>query len=151
MGTYLSLELKNGTNKNIHAVNDLWNSENVGFENTLHFNTKEDIQADVDAIQSDPRQEHLRYIKTVQDWNENFSLWAQGCFQVKLTLGDYLCSEMARRYIAFLNKHRDLFVEFPSDYEMEVLQEAAVEEHKATSCLVECPYCKSVLEVESAG
>jgi len=151
MGTYLTLELKDGTDKAIHSVNDLWNSENVGYENTLHFNTKEDIQADVDAIQSDPRQEHLRYIKTVQDWNENFPIWGVGCFQVKITLGDYLCSEMAKRYITFLNSHPDLFVTLPSDYEMEVLTEAASEEHKATSCLVECPYCVSVLQTESAG
>lgn len=151
MGTYLSLKLKDSSNDNIHAVNTLWNLENVGFEDTLHFNTKEDIQSNVDAIQRDPGQEHLRYIKTVHDWNENFSFLAQGCFQVKLTLGDYLCSEMAYRYIAFLNKHGDLFVKLPSDFEMEVLQEVATEQHRATSCLVKCPYCQSVLEVESAS
>jgi len=148
MGTYLSLELKDKTNSHIHSVNDLWNSENVGYENTLHFNTVEDIQADVDWCKT---QSHLSYIKTVKQYNKNFPLWGSGCFQVKLTLGDYICSEMARRYIAFLNEHRDLFVKFPSDYEMEILQEAAAEEHKATSCLVGCPYCQSVLEVESAG
>jgi hypothetical protein len=143
MGTYLSLELKNKSNRHIHAVNDLWNSQNIGYENTLHFNTKEDIQMDVDAIQSDPEQAHLRYIKTVKDFNDHFPIWGAGTFQVKITLGDYLCSEMARRYILFIGNNSDLFVELPSDYVIEILQETAQEEHMAKSCLVNCPYCKN--------
>jgi hypothetical protein len=152
MGTYLTLELKNKTDKAIRSANNLWNSENAGYENTLHFNTRKDIQEYIDAIPGDPLRVHLRHVKTVQDWNKNSpTCWNLGCFEVKITLGDYLCSEMAKRYIKFLNSHPDLFVEFPPDHVMQILIEAARKKHKATSCLVECPYCASVMQPKSAA
>ena len=110
MGTYLSLTLKDRTEENINTVNKIWNDENPGYEDTFHLNTEADIRADIEYIKTDPDQAHLRYIKTVKQWNKAFKLWSSGQFQVKITLGDYLCSEMAKRYIQFLEAHGDLFV-----------------------------------------
>lgn len=141
MGTYLTLRLKNKENEAIRAVNAMWDSENPGFENTLHFKTIEDAQADVDEIHRDKQQEHLRYIKTVEDWGKCFPMYAVGCFQVKITLGDYLCSEMAKRYLAFLDKHSDVFEKLPGAYERSILKDTARTKRKAESCLVECAFC----------
>ncbi|TAN40496.1 MAG: hypothetical protein EPN24_04530, partial [Candidatus Methanoperedens sp.] len=95
MGTYLNLELKNKSECHIESVNRLWNEENPGYENTLHLRTRKDIELDIEAIHTDPEQAHLRYIETVDDWNKYLPVWAQGRFQVKITMGDYLCSVMA--------------------------------------------------------
>jgi|GEM_PF-2109406 len=141
MGTYLSLTLKDRTEENINRVNRVWNDENPGYEDTFHLNTEADIRADIGYIKTDPGQAHLRYLKTVEQWNNTFKLWGSGQFQVKITLGDYLCSEMARRYIQFLEVHGDLFVEYPDDYVMSILKETAKTEEKAEECLVECPFC----------
>jgi|SRR5665811_547143 len=142
MGTYLSLTLKDRTEENINTVNKIWNDENPGYEDTFHLNTEADIRADIEYIRTDTGQAHLRYIKTVKQWNNAFKLWGSGQFQVKITLGDYLCSEMAKRYIQFLEAHGDLFVDYPDDNVMSILRETAETEHKAESCLVECQYCK---------
>lgn len=142
MGTYLSLKLRDKTFSGIIHANSLWNKENSGFENTLHFTTEEDIEKDIEWIHSNPEQKHLRYIKTVRDWNKAFPMWGTGTFQVKITLGDYLCSEMAERYLNFLQRHKKLFVEYPDDYVIEILEQEAAYEHKAKECLVDCPYCK---------
>jgi len=97
MGTYLSLTLKDRTEENINTVNKIWNDENPGYEDTFHLNTEAGIKADIEYIKTDPDQAHLRYIKTVKQWNNAFKLWGSDQFQVKITLGDYLCSEMARQ------------------------------------------------------
>ncbi len=142
MGTYLSLTLKDRTEENINKVNKIWDDENPGYEDTFHLNTEADIRADIEYIKTDPDQAHLRYIKTVKQWNNAFKLWGSGQFQVKITLGDYLCSEMAKRYIRFVEEHTDFFEKLPDEYVMSILKETAKTEHKAESCLVECPYCK---------
>ena len=142
MGTYLSLTLKDRTEENINTVNNIWKDENPGYEDTFHLNTEADIRADIEYIKTDPGQAHLRHLKTVKQWNNVFKLWGSGQFQVKITLGDYLCSEMARRYIQFLEAHGDLFVDYPDDYVMSILRETAETEEKAEECLVECPFCK---------
>ena len=142
MGTYLSLTLKDRTEENINRMNKIWNDENPGYEDMFHLNTEADIRADIEYIKTDPGQAHLRYLKTVKQWNNAFKLWCSGQFQVKITLGDYLCSEMARRYIQFLEAHGDLFVDYPDDYVMSILRETAETEDKAEECLVECPFCK---------
>ncbi len=142
MGTYLNLELKNKSERHIESVNRLWNEENPGYENMLHLRTRKDIKLDIEAIHTDPEQSHLRYIKTVDDWNKYLPVWAQGRFQVKITMGDYLCSEMARRYIKFVEAHEELFVKLPDENVWFILQEKAETNEKAEECLVECPFCK---------
>lgn len=147
MGTYLSLKLKSVRMAN--DVNDLWNKENPGYENTLHFETVKDINANIKAIKTDPDQAHLRYIQTVRAWNDNFPIWGTGTFQVKITMGDYLCSEMAKRYLEFIRKHYYLFEKEPDIEVMGILEEQAKVPHKADECLVECKYCKE-MEVQNA-
>jgi hypothetical protein len=142
MGTYLSLTLKDRTEENINIVNKIWNDENPGYEDTFHLKTEADIRADIEYIKTDPGQAHLRYLKTVKQWNNAFELWGSGQFQVKITLGNYLCSEMAKRFIRFVEEHKDFFEELPDEYVMSILKVSAETEHKAESCLVECPYCK---------
>ncbi len=142
MGTYLNLELKNKSERHIESVNRLWNEENPGYENTLHLRTRKDIELDIEAIHTDPKQAHLRYIKTVGDWNKTFKNWGPSTFQVKITLGDYLCSEMARRYIRFIEAHEELFVKLPDENIWFILQEKAETNEKAEECLAECPFCK---------
>ena len=143
MGTHLSLSLKNRTEKNITAANTLWDSENPGYEGTFHLRTRADVKADIEYIKTDPEQAHLRYLKTVKDWNNAFKLWGSGQFQVKISMGDYLCSEMARRYLAFLEQHGNLFVTLPSEYEMSIINETAASGDIAEDCLVNCPKCKA--------
>src|SRR3972149_3457581 len=142
MGTYLNLELKDKSERHIESVNRLWNEENPGYENTLHLRTRKDIKLDIKAIHTDPEQAHLRYIKTVGDWNKTFKNWGPGTFQVKITLGDYLCSEMARRYIRFVEAHEELFVTLPDEHVWFILQEKAETNEKAEECLAECPFCR---------
>ncbi|HWQ96399.1 MAG TPA: hypothetical protein VN368_03390 [Candidatus Methylomirabilis sp.] len=96
----------------------------------------------IEAIHTDPEQSHLRYIKTVGDWNKTFRNWGPGTFQVKITLGDYLCSEMARRYTRFVEAHEELFVNLPDENVWFILQEKAETNEKAEECLAECPFCK---------
>ncbi len=142
MGTYLNLELKNKSERHIESVNQLWNEENQGYENKLRFRTRNDIELDIEAVHTDPKQTYLRYIKTVDDWNKYLPVWAQGKFQVKITMGDYLCSEMARRYIKFVEAHEELFVKKPDEHVWFILQEKAETNEKAEECLAECPFCK---------
>lgn len=144
MGTYLNLELKNKNERHIETVNRIWNDENPGYENTLHFRTKKEIELDIEYFHKDEKQAHLRYIKTVEDYENTFKNWGRGTFQVKITLGDYLCSEMARRYIRFIETSKDLFVKLPDDYVMSILREKETTNEKATECLVECPFCKGI-------
>ena len=145
MGTYLTLKLVDRSDKGAKAVNALWNKAFRSYKDTLHFKTEDDVLLDIQEIHRHPAQAHLRYIQTVEDWNNTFPIWSVGTFQVKITLGDYLCGEMAKRYLSFLKHHPDLFEELPSDYEMEILQDAAKSRRKATNCLVECPSCKPTL------
>ncbi len=144
MGTYLNLELKNKSERHIESVNRTWNEENPGYENTLHFRTRKDIELDIETIHTDPKQAHLRYIRTVGDWNKTFRIWGIGTFQVKITLGDYLCSEMAGRYIRFIEVHEELFVTLPDENIWFILQEKAEINEKAEECLVDCPFCKGM-------
>jgi hypothetical protein len=142
MGTYFNLELKDKSERHIESVNQLWNEENTGYENTLRFRTRNDIELDIEAIHTDPEQAHLRYIRTVSDWNKTFKIWRAGTFQVKITLGDYLCSEMAKRYIRFVEEHEKLFVKLPDEHVWFILQEKAETNEKAEECLAECPFCR---------
>lgn len=142
MGTYLDLELRDKSECGIESVNRLFNEENPGYENMLRFKARKDIELDIEAIHTDPKQAHLRYIKTVDDWNKSFKNWGPGTFQVKITLGDYLCSEMARRYIRFVEEHEELFVTLPDEHVWSILQEKAETNERAEECLVECPFCK---------
>ncbi|MDP2217159.1 MAG: hypothetical protein Q8J68_07740 [Methanolobus sp.] len=144
MGTYLTLRLKNESERHIKTVNRIWNDENKGYEDTLHFRTNDDTKLDIVAIHNDPNQIHLRYIKTIEDWNRCLPVFAVGTFQVKITLGDYLCSEMARRYIGFIERSKDLFEELPDDYVMSILKEKASVNEIATECLVKCPFCNPI-------
>lgn len=146
MGTYITCELKPEyvNHDTIAIVNGLWNVNNKGYENTFHLNTREDIQKDIVCIQTDPKSKHLRYIKTVSDFNKAFPIWRIGTFQVKITLGDYLCSEMARRYLRFFDKYGDIyFIDNPvkDDYIRDILEDTARKNLKARSCLVKCPGC----------
>ena len=142
MGTYIGCIAKN--RGDIEKINSLWNEMNPGFEDTFHLQTEKETQEDVDEIHRDPEQKHLRYIKTVEDFDKTFPVWGTGAFQVKITLGDYLCSEMARRYLAFFDAYGDYFIENPmdDDYVKGICEEMSQEEHKAENCLVECPYCR---------
>ncbi len=144
MGTYLSLTLKDRTEENINKVNEIWNDGNPGYEDTFHLNTEADIRADIEYIKTDSGQAHLRYLKTVKQWNNAFKLWGSGQFQVKITLGDYLCSEMAKRYIRFIEAHEELFVTLPDEHVWFILQEKAETNEKAEECLVDCPFCKGM-------
>ncbi len=146
MGTYINCKAKH--EYEIDEINAMWNTENPGFEDTFHLCTHEDMKAWLQEIHMEPGAEHLRYIRTVEELNKIFSLWGLGTFQVKITGGDYLCSEMAKRYIRFFDKWSDeYFVEHPLNREdvREIVEEIAVENHKAKNCLAECLYCtKSV-------
>ena len=95
-------------------------------------------------IHTDSKLIHLRYIKTISDLNKCFPLWGSGTFQVKITLGDYLCSEMARRYLKFFDEYGDHFIKNPmkDSYVRSIIEDEAKEEHRAESCMVNCPYCK---------
>lgn len=148
MGTYITCKLKPKYIDIAESVNALWNCHNKSYENTFHLNTAEDIQADIDYIHSNPGQEHLRYIKTVDDFNKTFSLWGVGTFQVKITFGDYLCSEMARRYLKFFDEFGDkYFIENPvkDDYIRGILEDVAGQAHKTSSCSVKCLWCRTPL------
>lgn len=141
MGTYLNLELKDKREKHINAINQVWKDYNPGFENMLRFLTRADIRKDIEYIKTDRAQAHLRYIKTVKEWDKVFPVWSTGTFQIKITLGDYLCSEMARRYLEFVEKLRNEFIEFPDNYVISILQETARENRIAEEC--NCKSCKS--------
>lgn len=142
MGTYLRCEAND--NRAIPVINKIWNFDNPGYEDTFHLMTEEDMDRWFKEIHTNPELEHLRHIKNIKQLNEVFPAWGLGTFEVKITLGDYLCSEMARRYIKFFKTYGCLFFkENPVDdpYILELLEEAAKENHKAKNCAVNCPYC----------
>ena len=143
MGTYINCKAKKEWV--IEWVNDLWNRENSGYENTFHLLTVEETKEWLENIHTDPKLKHLRYIKTTEQLNKVFPLWGTGTFQIKITLGDYLCSEMAKRYLRFFKKHGDFFFEenpLKDDSVRGILEEMVFQNHKAEDCLVECSYCK---------
>lgn len=142
MGTYITVKAESFDL--IETINTLWDEMNPGYENTFRLTTKGDMKEWLHNIHTDPDLKHLRYIKTTDQLNKCFPLWGLGCFQVKITLGDYLCSEMARRYLEFFDTHGDHFIENPMDdeYVRSIVEETAAGKKKAESCMVECPYCK---------
>ena len=142
MGTYINCKARNLGQ--IQLINKLWDTMNPGYEDTFRLCTHEDMQEWLENIHTDPELKHLRYIDTVGQLNKIFPQWGLGTFQVKITLGDYLCSEMARRYLAFFEKHGDRYFEknpVNDGYILEILNETAQEGKKAESCGVECPFC----------
>jgi hypothetical protein len=116
---------------------------NPGYEDTFHLLTKAETREWLNDIHTEPELEHLCYIKSVSDLNKVFPLWGTGTFQVKITLGDYLCSEMARRYLTFFDAHGDHFKKNPiaDDYVRSLCEDEAKEEHRAEDCSVKCVYC----------
>ena len=145
MGTYLRLELKDKSPRGIARANALWAYENQdGYQDTVEFRSEQDTLTDIEYIKLDPGQEHLRIYDAPEKLAEAIIFFGLGTFQVKITLGDYLCSEMARRYIGFIEKHRDLFTELSDDYVMSILREKAETNEKAEDCLVNCPFCKKL-------
>jgi hemerythrin len=141
MGTYLVLELKDKTPQGIAQANALWAFENKdGFEDTVHFRSEQDILEGIEYIKLDPKQEHLRVYDTVEKV-ESALPFQRGVFKVKLTMGDYLCSEMARRYLRFIEEHHELLVNLPDEEIMTILEKKAEVEEVAEECIVDCPYC----------
>lgn len=141
MGTYLSLQLKDTTSKGIAKANALWTFENLGYGDTLEFTTEQDILTDIEYIKLDEKQAHLRTYNTVEKWEGALYSSKRGLFITKITLGDYLCSEMARRYLKFIKRHSDLFIKLPDKYVMSILKEKAKINEKATEC--NCKFCRS--------
>lgn len=141
MGTYLRLELKDKSPRGIAKANALWAFENQdGYQDTVKFRSEQDLLTDIEYIKLDPSQEHLRRFDTPEKLEAAICFLERGTFQVKITLGDYLCSEMARRYLRFIEKHPEL-LELPDDYVMSILREKATTNERAEECLVGCPFC----------
>lgn len=141
MGTYLSLRLKDTTPKGIAKANALWIFENQGYEDIFRFITEQDILTDIEYIKLDEKQAHLRIYNTVEKWEGAFSgISKRGLFITKITLGDYLCSEMARRYLKFIKNHSDLFIKLPDKYVMSILKEKAKTNEKVSDC--NCKFCR---------
>jgi len=142
MGTYLRLELKDKSPRGIARANALWAFENKdGYQDTVKFRSEQDTLTDMEYIKLDPGQERLRVYDTPEKLAKAVIFLRLGTFQVKITLGDYLCSEMARRYLRFIERHPDIFVKLP-DYVMSILREKAAVNEKAEDCLVNCPFCR---------
>lgn len=142
MGTYLSLQLKDTTPQGIAKANALLTFENQGYEDMLGFTTEQDILTDIEYIKLDDKQAHSRIYNTVEKWEGAFSgISKRGLFITKITLGDYLCSEMARRYLKIIKRHSDLFIKLPDKYVMSILKEKAKLNEKATEC--NCKFCRS--------
>lgn len=144
MGTYLRLELEDKSPRGIAKANALWAYENRdGYQDTVKFRSEQDILTDIEYIKIGDGQEHLRIYDTPEKMEKALGWFVKrGLFTVKITLGDYLCSEMARRYLRFIEKHRDLFQELPNDYVISILREKAKTNEKAEDCLVNCPFCR---------
>ena len=144
MGTYLRLELKDNSPRGIARANALWAYENQdGYQDTLKFKSEQDILTDIEYIKLDGRQKHLRIYDTPEKIEGAIGWFKRGSFVVKITMGDYLCSEMARRYIRFIWEHRNLFKELPDRHVLSILGEKAETNEKAKSCLVDCPFCRN--------
>lgn len=145
MGTYLILELKDKSARGIAKANALWAFDNRGdgFQDTVKFRSEQDTLTDIEYIRLDDGQAHLRVFKQPEQLESDICFLRRGTFQVKITLGDYLCSEMAKRYLLFIKEHRKLLDPL-SDNVMKLLREKAKTRHKAEDCLVKCPFCRDV-------
>lgn len=144
MGTYLRLELKDRSPKGIAKANALWAYENQdGYQDTVEFKSEQDILTDIEYIKLDDKQKRLRIYDTPKKIEGAIEWLKRGVFAVKITLGDYLCSEMAKRYLRLIKKHQNLFQELPDRYVMSILEKEAATNEKAESCLVDCPFCRS--------
>lgn len=147
MGTYLTLKLKNRHGGNIRKANDMWKMMNPGYEDTMQFMTQKEMNAWLREIHTDDSLKHLRWLKTTKDINKAFPVWGLGCFQVKITMGDYLCSEMAGRYLRYLEACAEVGIEFAEnsleneEYARQVVEETASGIYHADECLVDCPGC----------
>lgn len=143
MGTYLKLELRDRSPQGIARANALWAYENRdGYQDTLEFRSEQDLLTDIEYIKLDDGQERLRKFDTPEKLEDAVVFLRRGTFQVKITLGDYLCSEMARRYLRLIEGHPDLFAKPLDDYVMSILRETARTNERAEECIVSCPFCK---------
>lgn len=145
MGTYLTLELKDKSDKGIAKANALWTYENQekGYRTAVQFRTKQDQLTDIEYIKLDDGQKHLKGLSIKELENRFGRMFERGIFHVKITLGDYLCSAMASRVLAFIDRHEDLLVDTPKEYVMEILEKTRRQNHKAEECFADCPHCKS--------
>lgn len=144
MGTYINAKLKSRKSVSIKKINAIWDAENPGYEGLFHLNTQEDMKKWLEEIHTEESLKHLRWIKTTRQLDKTFPLWGLGCWQVKVTSGDYLCSDMAERYLRFFDKYAHLFEENPLDSggargEVESMTGIG---HIADECLVDCPTCR---------
>jgi len=162
LGTYLTLELKDKSDEGIARANALWTYDNQekGYRRVVQFRTKQDQLTDIKYMKLDDDQEHLRGKSIAQLESLLGPMFRKGVFHQKITLGDYLCSEMARRILDFMEKRcvvdplkgaveratdgneRVFLTEMPRNYVMKRLREKANSEHKAEDCFADCPYCK---------
>lgn len=143
MGTHLRLELKDRSPIGVAKANALWAYENQdGYQDTVKFRSRQDLLTDIEYIKLDDGQKHMRGYDTPEKLEDAIIFLGRGTFQVKISLGDYLCSEMARRYLRFIEKHPGLFAKLPDDYVMSILREKAAVNERAEDCLVDCPFCR---------
>lgn len=139
---FLNVWAKNG---NVEALNCAWDRENPGFEGAFRLVTVEDAEKWLSEIQSRKDLRYFRYLKTVEDIGREFPEWAVGTFQVILQGWingeyDFLCSEMAKRYLKFLECHKK---ELTSNLEEvgDLLRAVANTERRAANCAVNCLFC----------
>ncbi len=76
MGYYVNVQAKAGC---ATQINELW--ARAGHTRELIW-TPERIQHEIEYIHATPERAHLRYIRTVEDWNKSFPIMADGVGQV---------------------------------------------------------------------
>jgi hypothetical protein len=92
-----------------------------------------------------PQLEHLHFLKTPEEFNNMYESWGEGAFQTKITLGDYICSDLAKRYLSFFSYYKHCFREHPLLHEdvTSTLKEISQENKSAKDC--HCLKCTQAL------
>lgn len=75
MGFYVNVKAKKGC---LGQMNKLWKRQFGGF---LIY-TPSRIKKEIEFLQNDEKSKHLRYIKTISDWDKTFSILANGSGQI---------------------------------------------------------------------
>lgn len=109
MGSYFNFETSEPDRVNALFF---YEAHEEGFDlpaGTRVVTSESTVMDDIAYISVDPKQKHLRHIKTVDDWNQTFPVWSVGKGQIKLSGGEL--KEVEERIIDFVIENKELFDE----------------------------------------
>lgn len=110
MGTYLKVrtikKVTLGCTADINEIlNEHWNQLHPEYQDMFHLTTAKDMINWLINIHTDRRLAYLRYITSIKELRTAFPDDSEGLWEVKLTLGEYICAPLLRAIKTFVEVH----------------------------------------------